>query len=81
MFVFGNRVPIFCADSWLGTKSAQMFMKRVKSEKESQLLEAALSDLEAVLKTSLKTTQEKTAFLLAGVRAGLHTRWKQSADC
>lgn len=47
MFVFGNHVYIVYADSWLGTKSAQMFMKCVKSAEESQLLKAALSDLEA----------------------------------
>lgn len=47
MFVFGNHAHILYAHSWLGTKSAQVFTKCVRSEKESQLLKATRSDLEA----------------------------------
>lgn len=41
----------------------------------------AESNTRKEVKMPLKTTQVKTAFLLAGIGTGLYTRWKTIIDC
>lgn len=48
-------------DSWLGTEFAQVRMKYIKNGEESQLLKAALSNLEAA-DDIFKNNSSKTCF-------------------
>lgn len=48
-------------DSWLGTEFAQVHVKRIKTGEQSQLLKAALSNLEAA-DDVFKNNSSKTCF-------------------